>query len=289
MPLKHLSIWNTKVIDLTPLKGMAIQELDLSGTKVADLTPLRGMPLTWLSLDRCGDVTDLSPLADCTTLTRLHLPPYARHVEFLRSFPKLREISSKTAAEFWQDYDKQVWARALRESGLRIKTLKGHLDGTWEVDLSESAISDLAILHGAPISNLFLWNTPVADLTPLRGMTLKWLSLFGTKVGDLGPLKGMPLENLTVSGTKVADISALRGMPLKSLRLHDCTELTDLSPLAECVELRDVTLPPNAKNIEFLRTLPNLERIGFKEDASDSYRPNKTAAEFWAEYDATKK
>ena len=194
-----------------------------------------------------------------------------------------------TAAEFWQDYDKQAWARALRESGLKIKTLKGHQDGTWEVDLSESGIGDLAILHAAPIRNLHLWNTPVADLTPLRGMALKSLSLFGTKVTDLGPLKSMPLEKLTVSGTKVANVSALRGMPLKSLLLHECTELTDLSPLAESKELKDATLPPNATNIEALRALPKLERMGFREDPQNDFRVDKTAAGFWQEYDTKEK
>jgi len=120
-------------------------------------------------------------------------------------------------------------------------------------------------------------------------MPLKELSLFGSKVADLGPLKGMPLEVVTVSGTKVADISPLRGMPLKRLRLHDCPELTDLSPLADCMELREITLPPDARNIESLRTLPKLERIGFREDPENRYLPDMATAEFWQEYDAKKK
>jgi hypothetical protein len=126
------------------------------------------------------------------------------------------------------------WVRTLRESGLKIKKLKEHGDGAWEVDLSESEIRDLAILHEAPVGELQLWNTAVADLTPLPGMTLKRRSLFDTKVVDL----------------KVADVSALRGMPLKSLRLHNCAELIDLSPLAECKELEEVPLRPNATNID---------------------------------------
>jgi hypothetical protein len=58
--------------------------------------------------------------------------------------------------------------------------------------------------------------------------------------------------------------------------------------LAECKELKDVTLPPDAKNIEVLRALPKLERIGFGEDPQNSYRSDQTAAEFWREYDAKK-
>src|SRR5262249_21122240 len=103
---------------------------------------------------------------------------------------------------------------------------------------------------------------------------------------DLSPLKGMPLEYLHISGTKVTDISAIRGMPLTSLMLHYCTELVDLSPVADCKGLKDITLPPNAPDTEFLRAFPKLERIGYADDAKAGYRPEKTAAEFWAEYDA---
>ncbi|MEI7931886.1 MAG: hypothetical protein WCI21_02365, partial [Alphaproteobacteria bacterium] len=299
MNLRGLSLFNTQVTDLSPLQGMLIEDLTLSGTKVADISALRGMGLKTLTLHDCTELTDLSPLAESKDLATITLPPNAANVEFLRTFPKLKRIGfkedfvkgvgpDKTAVEFWKQYD-IAWVRAVRASVIAIKSLKERLDGTWDVDLSESAISDLAILRGAPIRNLHLWNTPVADLTPLRGMALQWLSLFGTKVTDLSPLKGAPIETLTVSGTKVADISVLRGMPLKSLRLHECTELTDLSPLAESKELKDVTLPPDAKNIEVLRALPKLERIGYREDPANGYRADKTAAEFWQEYDAKKK
>jgi len=58
--------------------------------------------------------------------------------------------------------------------------------------------------------------------------------------------------------------SVLRQMPLTTVKLNGCTGITDLSPLADREELRIVTLPPNAKNFEFLRAFPKLERIGFK-------------------------
>jgi hypothetical protein len=88
---------------------------------------------------------------------------------------------------------------------------------------------------------------------------------------------------------KVSDVEPLRGMPLTSLKLHRCEELSDLSPLAECKDLKLLTLPPNAQDIEFLRTLPKLERISFSVDPNNGYRPDKTAEEFWKEYDAKKK
>ena len=67
------------------------------------------------------------------------------------------------------------------------------------------------------------------------------------------------------------------------------TAVTDLSPLAEVKTLTTLTLPPNAKRFEFLRAFPKLERLSFKKDANNSYRVDKTVAEFWKEYDAKKK
>jgi serine/threonine protein kinase/tetratricopeptide (TPR) repeat protein len=156
-----------------------------------------------------------------------------------------------------------------------------------ELVLTGLPISDLKPLSGLPISKLWLGNTAVSDLTPLRGMPLIALQLYNTRITDLSPLKGMPLDYLHASGTKVTDLAPLGGMPLTGLKLHACTELTDLSPLADCKELKGITLPPSATDIEFLRTLPKLERLSFKEDNRPGFnRPDKTTEEFWKDYDA---
>jgi Leucine-rich repeat (LRR) protein len=293
MPLKRLTLAGTKVTDLSPLAGTPLEMLHLGTTKVTDLSPLRGMPLVELRLYACTDLTDLSPLAEARQLTAVTLPPKARDFEFLRSLPKLAQLSfyvtsgnpDRTAAAFWKEYD-TPWARALHESGVAISFIKELPDGTWSVDLHGSTISDLTILKGAPVSVLNLGNTAVSDLTPLRGMPLKRLLLYNTKVTDLRPLEGMPLEMLHLQGTRVTDLSSLRGMPLVDLKLHGCTDLTDLAPLADCRALTIVTLPPNVKDVELFRNFPVLERISFREDSRNGYRPDRTAAEFWKEYDA---
>jgi hypothetical protein len=125
-------------------------------------------------------------------------------------------------------------------------------------------------------------------LTPLRGMAIKKLYLYNTNVTDLSPLEGMPIETLNLSGTKVRDISVLRGMPLLDLRLHKCEELMDLSPIADATMLKEITLPVQARNFEFLRVFKWLKRMSFTEDLK-SYVPDKTAEEFWQEYDAKSK
>ena len=299
--LEVLDASSTALADLSLLRGRKLRSIQLIRTKVTDISVLAGMPLTRVTLADTA-VSDLRPLLQCPTLNELVLPVGARDVKALRALPALTAISydyktggvaTQKAAEFWKEFEQQGWMRALRELGLKEPTLKQpeHLkqlpDGTWDVRLDGTVLSDLTILRGAPISRLDFGNTAVSDLTPLRGMTLKRLSLYNTKVSDLSPLQGMPLDRLHLSGTKVTDLSVLRGMPLTLLRLHDCTEASDLSPLVGNTTLKQVTLPPNAKNFEFLRNLPNLERLGFTED-SKTRLPDKTAAEFWQEFDAKK-
>ena len=162
--------------------------------------------------------------------------------------------------------------------GMPLETLGG----------DRTKVSDLAALKGMPIKSLRLGWTGVTNLEPLRGMPLQTLYLWGNRIKDLSPLRGMPLEDLWL-GFDAGDLSVLRGMPLKKLKLHDCPAQTDFSPLAESKELTSLTLPAGAGNLEFLRAFPKLERIGYKEDWKNDGRPDKSAAEFWQEYDAAKK
>ena len=117
-------------------------------------------------------------------------------------------------------------------------------------------------------------------------MKLKKLALNESSVADLEPLQGMPIEELFLSNTKVVDLSPLRGMPLKTLNLRSCTRLTDISPLAQCQSLTLLALPPNAKEIGFLRSFSKLEQISYKGQLPGV--ASQTAEEFWAEYDRTK-
>lgn len=295
--LQSLNLTGNPVADLGPLRGMPLEELMVGKTNVSDLSPLTELPLKKLYLQGCQNVTDVSAVADIQTLEKVAVPATARNIELLRKLPKLQMLAFdvteqpphspvSSAEEFWKDMAANAWLTQLRDSGIGINRLKKLPDHTWHVDIENSPITDLSLLKGAPISILWLGNTGVSDLTPLRGMALKELRLYHTHVTDLSPLDGMPIYYLHLSGTRVADISALRDMPITRLRMHDCPEAIDLLPLAGMTTLKDVTLPLMAKNIESLRGLKNLERLGFKEDAG--YLPDKTTTEFWKEFDAQK-
>lgn len=297
---KSLNIFDasgTSMPDLEPLRGCQLHALYIASTGVSDLSVLEGMPLKEIFFDQIKPV-DVAPLLKSPTLKRIILSDNVTHLELLRNLPHLERISfnfnpeiaapSTTAAEFWKNYDENEWARTLDPLNNKRKATTRLEDGTWEVNLSQTATSDITMLAGKPISRLWVGMTTVSDLTPVKGMPLRFLWLYDSKVSDLTPLKGMKLVLLNLANTDVKDLSPIRGMPFTSLRLHGCKHLTDFSPLADARDLTEITLPAGAKNIEFLRAFPKLKRISFTEDASNGFRPDKTAAEFWEQYDAGK-
>ncbi len=71
LPLIYLSLGNTSVVDLSPLRGMKLQELMLSGSnRIVEISVLQGMPLKSLTTYATG-VADLSPL-EGSSLRRLN-------------------------------------------------------------------------------------------------------------------------------------------------------------------------------------------------------------------------
>ena len=300
MQLEVLNVCFSRVTDLDALRGMPLRRIFLSGDKVTDVSPLTDSPLEDLYLDRCPVLTDVAPLAKIRTLKNLLVSPQVENLESLRDHPKLERLGyaltgilpmlpESSSEDFWKSYVSNEWIARLRDAGISLTGVKRLNDGRWEANFSGSTLRDLKPLRDAPISILQLGNTAVADLTPLSGMSLTLLNLDNTQVSDLSPLKGMPLKTFSLRGTRVTDLSPLRGMNLTSLLLINCRKLTDLSPLAECRELTTLTLPPNAKDIEFLHTLPKIERLSFQETPKNPQRPDKSAAEFWKEYDAKNK
>jgi Leucine-rich repeat (LRR) protein len=279
----------TALADLSVVKGMKLRTLMVGRTAVNDISVVAGMPLEAVDL---GDtnVTDISPLLACATLRRVVLPQGAVAVGSLHNLSKLERISytayrngdpDKTADQFWASNKEEPWMAALRKTSLTYKT-RVLRDGTWELILDHQPISDLSILQGAKtITRLSMADAPVSDLSPLRGMPLTFLRISSTKVTDLSPIKGMPVTNLTMTATAVHDLTPLVGMPLHGLYMGDCKQIRDLSPLADMTTLDSITLPPGAKDIDFLRKFPNLGRIGYKSDKTTML----TAEQFWADYD----
>jgi Leucine-rich repeat (LRR) protein len=178
--------------------------------------------------------------------------------------------------------------------------LKLDLDG---LDIGNE---ELSIFKNAEICSLSLNETKITNLDFVKNISLKskgavlgtgenreggGLYISNTQITDLSPLKGKYLRNLGISTTKVNDISVLEGMPLVSLYLDNNPQLTDLSPIKDCKTIEILSIPETAKDIGFLRKLPNLKRLDTKCLGSRPTDKEKmrTPEQFWKDYDAGKK
>lgn len=167
--LRRLSLSETKVTGLPPLKGMHnLGRLDLENTRLTDLTPLKGLPnLVVLTLARTP-VADLAPLAEIPNLSFLDLAhTQVTDLTPLQSIPTLSYL-----------------------------------------DLRHTGVTDLTPLRRLEnLKDLYLSHTKVTDLTPLEGMSnLKQLYIQGTNVTDLSPLEGLiNLKRLKLDDTTAAE------------------------------------------------------------------------------------
>ena len=150
--------------------------------------------------------------------------------------------------------------------------------------VQQADFNDLSPFRSAPLTKLLIPDTQVDDLLPLKDMKLLALDISNTRVTDISALKGMPLTRLDAARTRITNFTSLAGMkltslnlahtrianlaplkdaPLRFLQLEGCTNLSDFSALAECKQLEGITLPVGTRNLEPLRQLPRLKRIGY--------------------------
>jgi len=280
MPLQALNISNTPVTDLSVLTGMPLEDLRVWGLNINSLSPLRGLPLRRLDMRRARGDQDLSKLAECQELEEIVISNEAANILSLRGLPKLSRLRVDgfqnellPAEKFWAGFKPEM--EALGDVRLLMKKAGVDMnpsvftyrlpDGSLEVGLGNSSVTDLGFLHGLGVSRLGIYGTNVHDLTPLRGMPLKFLSATTTTLTNLDPLRGMPLTDITLANAQVPSVG----------------------PLQDCPALETIVLPRTARDVEMLRSLPKLRRLSYEAD-NQTGLPTMTAAQFWKEYDAQK-
>ena len=255
MPLTILWCHDTRVADLSPLKGMPLETLLCSNTPVANLSPLAGMPLTRLECFYTK-VSDLSPLQGMN-ITDLAISPknITKGMDAVRQMRGLKTIATDAANKwppdkFWKKYD-------AGEFGKPVTTLNDPAFQKWltavatmpaeqQVEAVAKKLQELNpgfdgkethAIEGDVVTGLFFVTDEVADISPVRALVgLKKLTIKGSswdvkgKVSDLSPLKGLQLTHLYCSDTQVSDLSPLKGMPLDQL-FCEGTLVSDLSQL----------------------------------------------------------
>jgi serine/threonine protein kinase/Leucine-rich repeat (LRR) protein len=313
LPLERLWLGRVSISRIEPLKGMRLRHLDLSGTRVANITVLSGMPLQKVNLSGTA-ATNLTALAKAP-LVELGVSDCRELLEVVPAFrPTLRRLyAAGTPA-----------VSAVVLAGLKLEELNvaGNGYGTLaafkgmpltNLNVANNGIRELSGLVGMPLRSLSLDGNPIADLASLQGMPLETLSLRGTAVTGVEGLAGLPLERLVISETRITslvglaglpvqelelrslavdDLSPLAGLPLKTVDLTGCTYLTDVTALADCLELEQIALPlpPQRKlNLNKIRILPHLRRITLSfQDFGYEWRRigGKDVEAFWKVYDA---
>jgi Leucine-rich repeat (LRR) protein len=102
--LEKLYAGDTGISDLSPLIGLPLRDLELQGTQVFDLAIVRGMPLTRLLCQKTK-VTDLSPLRGMPFKVLYCDFVPERDTETLRTIATLERINGLSAAEFWRQVE----------------------------------------------------------------------------------------------------------------------------------------------------------------------------------------
>ncbi|MDA1139464.1 MAG: hypothetical protein O3B01_12845 [Planctomycetota bacterium] len=112
-----------------------------------------------------------------------------------------------------------------------------------DLNISRTAVRDLAPLKGMMLKSLDCSYSPVKSLDPLKGMPFNYLNAVKTDIDSIEALRGMTrLRLLNISATSVSDLSPLSGMKgLAFLALSD-TQVKDISPI-EHLPLKYVALP----------------------------------------------
>ncbi len=134
-----------------------------------------------------------------------------------------------------------------------------------ELALCNQRITDLTPLEGKWVLRLALHGNDITDLSPL-GQCQRMLDLYigDNPVQDLSPLaQCRALRTLCAGATRVSDLDAVARIPkLEYLRIMDCPELTDLSPLRSmdwlvCLFLR----PVHRQDMDLIGSLTGLEQL----------------------------
>jgi Leucine-rich repeat (LRR) protein len=294
-PLQVLSAYDSRLTDISALKGLSIVEADLGGNSISDFTALSG----------------------CQKLERLLISPKSSDIAHLQKLPKLGRIgfgnlgayanswnTVPTAAEFWKKNGERLKRQVPQEKQLekfhqsliaqgndpdKLPRFAFSMDGKLVIKLQPPAVgkcTDISGLRGVAV-NEFYSDRQISDIAPLAGAPLEYLFVSSPSISDLSPLRGAPLKTLHIPGTAVSDLSPLRGAPLERLWITR-TRVTDMSVLLNFPLLKEVLLPSGANNIEVLKKHANLSRISFNGGGPGGTIPAQTAAEFWKEFDTKK-
>lgn len=248
--LKRIDLSATQVADLSPLRGTRqLSYVNLAGTFVADLTPLSGNIFRVSNSD--GPVTMPTGSKRQDSIVGLVEPAIQRefHSGGTNGDSESSNLKSNSA-------DKQVAVGREMVRGIEhldisrtkvqsLRPLKG-MSRMRKIVARGSQLNDLQGLETTKLIRLDLSDTPVSDLSPLvRLPNLVDLTLENTKnVKSLDALRNLPkLSNVLLSNCAIKNLDGLEACTsLRRLAIERCSELNDVSALADLKKLDRLTL-----------------------------------------------
>lgn len=254
--------------------------------------------LTWLSLNDCTGVTELSEISKLENIEWLVLRNCGITDEMLADidFSKLdnlgyidlsynAELSDISPLEgldqlfdtLCVDYTgvrdfsaiSQLSGNYLSAVGNGIDDLSAILcQDLFTLDLSDNEISDLSLLTTLPtVQNLYLANNKISDITPIgqcEGLT--YMDLSGNNISDISPLASCTeLYSVNLSNNKITSLESLSDC--KELTSIDVSgnELTNLDGLEQSIELSSLYAKDNKiSDIQGLSNCTVLTDVGLQ-------------------------
>jgi len=195
--IRKVSLFQSGVKDISPLKGLDLIFLDLTFCQVDDLSPLEGMALEELYLEK-------------TNITNEDL-------EVLQGMPlRVLYLGSTKVTSI-----KPLKGMPLTQLNL-LDTPVQSIEGVEEMPLETlwvpgTNVSDLTPLKGTQLISLDIARSEVTSLKPLSELTtLQRLNMEDCEVDDLSPLKDLPLTRLIFLPSNVENEESLEMIRNKS-------------------------------------------------------------------------
>ena len=212
----------------------------INSNSVSDLSPLAGLTnLTRLYLSD-NSISDISPVAGLTNLTSLELgnnsisdiSPVAGLTNLTSLGLENNSISDISPVAGLTNLTRLY----LSDNSISDISPVAGLTNLTSLELGNNSISDISPVAGLTnLTSLGLENNSISDLSPVAGLTnLTFLILWGNSISDISAVVGLNnLTGLSLGNNSITDISAVAGLTNLTFLILADNSIVDLSPLVE--------------------------------------------------------
>jgi tetratricopeptide (TPR) repeat protein len=298
VPLVYLNASGLRITDISALSRMPLAELHLDGTMIGSLKPLSRLPLMKLHLS-AANVEDIGALKglkleeltlnsnDIVSLEPLRNMPLKR-LE-ISNCAKVKDFSPLASLSYLVSLALPIQASKLGFLG-QLKSLERVKHPRFSPDGGEMAIADFMELANKSEA-AWLVIEPKLKLTDAKDLRMDRvtaegandvsLDLRGTGITNLKPLTGLPISRLAIdTPSEALDLSPLRSLPLAHLNLSGAY-VPLVRPFLPSGKLASLALPFHAADIHLLAKHPALQHLGYEIQPALN-RPSTTVADFFS-------